>query len=117
MSRVVEVYRTQAGNCPVQDFPDTFDPKEGQKVLWVLRLIERLERVPITYLKKLVSTEDIWECRISAQRGIYRMLGFFIPGNRLIFTHGYSKKRQRTDPREIRRAKRYRQDYLDRHKE
>ena len=117
MSRIVEFYRTQAGKCPVQDFLDTLDPKEGQKVLWIFRLIGRLDRVPITYLKKLVSTKDIWECRISAQRGIYRIFGFFVRGNRLIFTHGYSKKSQRTDPREIRRAERYRQDYLDRHKE
>ena len=117
MSRIVEYYHTRVGNCPVQDFLDTLDPKEAQKVLWVFRLIERLDRVPITYLKKLVGTEEIWECRISAQRGIYRVFGFFIRGNRLILTHGYSKKRQRTDPREIRKAERYRQDYLDRHKE
>ena len=117
MSRIVEYYHTRVGNCPVQDFLDTLDPKEAQKVLWVFRLIERLDRVPITYLKKLVGTEEIWECRISAQRGIYRVFGFFIRGSRLILTHGYTKKRQRTDPREIRKAERYRQDYLDRHKE
>jgi len=117
MARIVEFYRTQAGKCPVQDFLGTLEDKEAQKVLWVFRLIGRLDRVPITYLKKLVGTEEIWECRISTQRGIYRVFGFFIRGNKLILTHGYYKKTQRTDQREIRRAERYRQDYLDRHKE
>jgi phage-related protein len=117
MARIVEFYRTQAGKCPVQDFLGTLEDKEAQKVLWIFRLIERLDRVPITYLKKLVGTEDVWECRISTQRGIYRVFGFFVRGDKLILTHGYSKKTRRTDPREIRRAERYRQDYLDRHKE
>jgi len=117
MARIVEFYHTQAGKCPVQDFLGTLEDKEAQKVLWIFRLIGRLDRVPITYLKKLVGTEEIWECRISTQRGIYRVFGFFVRGNKLILTHGYSKKTRRTDPREIRRAERYRQDYLDRHKE
>lgn len=117
MARIVEFYRTQDGKCPVEDLLDALDDKEAQKVLWVLRLIERLDRVPPKYLKKLIDTEDIWECRIPAQRGTYRLFAFFIGGNRLIVTHGYSKKTQRTGRREIRRAERYRQDYLNYHQE
>ena len=117
MIRLVEFYRTEDGECPVQDFLDVLDDKEVQKVLWVFRLIERLDRVPVNYLKKLIGTEEIWECRVSTQRGIYRIFGFFLGGNRLIVTHGYSKKTQKTDPREISRAERYRHDYLNRRKE
>ncbi len=37
--------------------------KQAQKVLWVLRLVEKLEHVPGQDLKKLINTEDIWEVR------------------------------------------------------
>ncbi len=93
------------------------EDKEAQKVLWVFRLIERIDRVPTSYLKKLTNTEDIWECRIPTLRGTYRVFGFFIQGNTLVVTHGYSKKTQRTDPREIQRAERYKRNYLTRQKE
>ena len=59
----------------------------------------------------------IGECRIPTQRENYRFFGFYIKGNRLILTHGYLKKTQRTDPREIRRAENCMRDHLNRHRE
>jgi len=94
-----------------------FYGKEAQKVLWVFRLIERIDRVPVKYLKKLAGSDDIWECRVLTRLGTYRIFSFFFRGDRLVVTHGYSKKTQKTDPREIRRAERYRLDYLRRHEE
>ena len=80
-----------------------------------MRLLERLDRVPTQHFKKLVGTEDIWECRIETASGGYRVFSFFFQGDRVIFTNGYSKKSQKTDPREIERAERYRRDFLSRH--
>jgi phage-related protein len=117
MPREIVFYRTHDRRCPVEDFLGALDPKESQKVLWVLRLIGRIDRVPANHFKKLVGTDDIWECRISAQKGTYRLFGFFVQGNRFILTHGYSKKTQKIDSREIRRAETYRQEYLGRYKE
>jgi len=117
MSRTIEFYRTENGRCPVEEFLDSLNDKEAQKVLWVLRLIERLDRVPSKYFKKLVNTDEIWECRVSTHTGTYRFFSFFFKGNRLIVTHGYLKKTQKTNPREIRRAEKYRQEYLNSHRE
>lgn len=114
---VIEFYCTKDQRCPFGDFLGKLAPKESQKVLWVFRLIERIDRVSSNYFKKLIGTANIWECRIPTQRGAYRFFGFFIQGNRFILTHGYSKKTQKTDLREIRRAETYKQDYLNRHKE
>ena len=115
MARVVEFYRTEQGTYPVREFLDALGSKEAQKVLWVFRLIERVDRVPVKYLKKLVGSDDIWECRVPTYAGTYRIFSFFFQGNRLVVTHGYAKKTQKTDPRQIRRAERYRLDYLRRH--
>jgi len=38
--------------------------KVAQKITWVLRLLEDLEAIPSSYFKKLVGTEEIWECRV-----------------------------------------------------
>ena len=114
MGRTVEFYRTTDGKCPVREFLDRLDGSDAQKVLWAFRLIERIERVPRAYLKKLAGTDGIWECRVRTTAGSYRFFSFFVEGGNLIVTHGYSKKTSKTNRREIRRAERYRQEYLTR---
>ena len=44
MSRAIIFYRTMDGKCPVQDFLDALPGKVAQKVAWVLRLLEDLEK-------------------------------------------------------------------------
>ena len=114
VARRIEYYRTRAGACPVEDFLDSLSPLEERKALWVLRLIEDLDRIPREYLKKLHDTEEIWECRIRSGSNAYRIFGFFFQGNTLVLTHGYNKKSQKADPRQLRRAENYRRDYLSR---
>ena len=114
MSRIVEFYRTEDGTCPVQEFIDRLNGSDAQKVLWVFRLIERIDRVPKQYLKKLTGTHEIWECRVRTSSGAYRFFSFFVRGDRLIITHGYSKKTNKTDPKEIQKAEQYRKAYLTR---
>jgi len=114
MERVIRFYRTPTGRCPVEEFLDHLEGKEAQKVLWVLRLIERLERVPRKYFDKLTDSEEIWEVRTLAHKGLYRLFAFFLQGDTLIVAHGYVKQSRKTDPVEIHRAERYRREYLSR---
>ena len=44
-----------------------------------------------------------------------RNLYFFFVGSKIIVTHGFRKKTQKTPPGEIERAKEYRKDYLAKH--
>ena len=90
--RIVNFYRTESGNCPLEDFLDSLSGKQAKKVVWVLRLIEELDNVPGQYLKKLVSTEDIWEVRVQFGGDIFRLLGFFDGSTLLILTNGFVKK-------------------------
>lgn len=75
--RKIIFYRTEPGNCPVEEFLDSLFGKQAQKVVWVLRLIEELNPIPDQYFKKLVNTEDIWEVRVGIGSSIFRLLGFF----------------------------------------
>ena len=114
MGKTVIFYRTADGKCPVQDFLDSLPGNVAQKVTWVLNLIEDIDGVPVTYFKKLVGTEDIWECRIQLGSNAYRIFCFFDGHSVVVLTHGMIKKTQKTPRGEIDRAEAYRRDYLQR---
>lgn len=114
MARNIIFYRTESGMCPVEKFLDSLQPKVVQKVSWVLKLIQEIDLVPSQYFKKLIGTEDLWECRISIQSSAYRIFSFFSESNTLVLTNGYSKKSQKIDRTQIKLAEAYRRDFLDR---
>lgn len=112
----VNFYRTSSGRCPVEEFLDSLNGKQAQKVVWVLQLIEDLDTLPRQYLKKLVNTDDIWEVRVQFGGNIFRLLGFFDGDELLILTSGFAKKTQKTPPQEIATAEQRKRDYLRRRK-
>jgi phage-related protein len=113
VNKTVIFYRTVDGKCPVQEFLDSLPGKVAQKIAWVLRLLEDLDIVPSSYFKKLVGTEEIWECRIQFGSNAYRIFCFFMD-HLVVLTHGFVKKSQRAPIHEIERAEVYRRDFLRR---
>lgn len=114
MGRIVTFYRTSDGKCPIQEFLDSLPGKVAQKVTWVLSLLEDLEVVPSSYFKKLVGTEEIWECRVQFGSNAYRIFCFFVDNSVVMLTHGFIKKSQKTPKSEIEKAEAYRRDFLKR---
>ncbi len=114
--RTIEFYRLPNGKSPIEEFLDSLTGKQAQKVLWVLQLIEELERVPRQYFKKLIDREGIWEVRVQFGNDIFRLLGFFYGGALLILTNGFAKKTQATPAQEITLALRRKNEYLTRRK-
>lgn len=112
--REILFYRTKSGECPVEDFLDTLDGKQAQKVAWVMQAVEELEKVPTTYLKKLVNTKGIWEIRVQMGSNIFRFLGFFNQGDFIVLTNGFQKKTQKTPKSEILLSEHRKLDYLER---
>jgi phage-related protein len=110
--RTVNFFRTESGNCPVEEFLDSLSGKQVRKVIWVLRLIEELEVVPGQYLKKLVNTDDIWEIRVQFGGDIFRLLGFFDGSKLLILTNSLAKKTQKMPRQEIELATRRKNEYM-----
>lgn len=114
MNRTVIFYKTIDGKCPIQNFLDSLPSKAGQKVTWVLSLLEELDIVPSLYFKKLIGTEEIWECRVQFGSDTYRILCFFADDSAVVLTHGFIKKSQKTPKQEIEKAEAYRRDFLER---
>lgn len=46
MIRSVEFYQTEQGSYPLRKFLGSLNGKDAQQILWVFRLIERVDRVP-----------------------------------------------------------------------
>jgi hypothetical protein len=61
--REIEFYRTASGRCHFGEFLGTLFDKQAEKILWVLRLVKRLDPVPKQYFKLLLDTDGIWEVR------------------------------------------------------
>ena len=57
----------------------------------------------------------IFELRAKVGTDISRVLYFFYYEGRIVLTHGFIKKTQRTPAGEIETAKKYRRDYIERH--
>ena len=98
----------------MEEFLDSLSGKQAQKVVWVLRVVEELDRVPEQYLKKLVGTADLWEVRAQHGGDAFRLLGFLDGDELVVLVSGFVKKTQRTPQREIARAEERKRDYLSR---
>ena len=112
--REIQFYRAASGHCPVEEFLESLPGKQAQKVVWVLGLVEELERVPKQYFKKLIGTEDLWEVRAQHGGDTFRLLGFFDGPKVVVLVSGFAKKSQKTPGPEIVRAEQRKRDYLSR---
>lgn len=109
----VVFYKKQNGTVPVEDFLQSLDMKMQAKVV---RAIDMLKvngyelREP--YSKSL--GDGIFELRVQVATDISRVLYFFVVNGKVVLTHGFIKKTEKTPLSEIDRAKRYRKDYEER---
>jgi len=76
----------------VQEFFDSLDDKQAEKILWVLRLVRECDRVPKQYLKKLVNTDGLWEIRTSQSGNTFRLIGFFDGDQLIVFNQRISEE-------------------------
>lgn len=109
----IEYYKKIDGRCPTKEFMDSLDEKMRAKLLRLQMLLENNGyemREP--YSKHL--EEGIFELRGQQGNNIARVLYFFIVGRKIIITNGFVKKTQQTPKKEIKLAKQYRKDYMER---
>lgn len=108
MSYEVEYYELPDGSRPAEEFILAQDVKMQAKIFMALK--GPMLREPFS--KPL--GEGIFEVRAKQGTDISRVLYFFVVGKKVILTNGFVKKTQKTPPREIEKAKRYRADHQQR---
>jgi len=84
-----------------------------KKIDWSILLIRTMRIVPEKYLKHLTNTNGLWEIRVSAGNGIFRIFCFFDKGNLIILLSGFQKKTQKTPKTEIKRAEKLKKEYYE----
>jgi phage-related protein len=93
------------------NFYDGQTIKVQQKILWTLRVIEDLERIPEMYFKHLEGTDGLYEIRVQSGSDIFRIFCFFDNNNLVVIGHGFQKKTQKTPDKEIQRAEKIKREY------
>jgi phage-related protein len=114
MSRFeIEFYETASGEQPAKEFLLSLDKKMRAKMTGMISLLQNNGyelREP--YSKHL--SQGIFELRAKVGSDITRVMYFFYVDQHIILTNGFIKKTQKTPPKEIEKAKKYRADYLSR---
>lgn len=94
-----------------QAFFDMQSKKVKAKIVWILDLVQDLERVPETYLKHIENTDGLYEIRVQLGSNIYRIFCFFDKGQLVVLANGFQKKTQKTPKKEIEMAIKIKTEY------
>lgn len=108
----IQYFISSSGVNPVKDFIDSLEYKQKIKIFHIFKLIIEygVNSIP-QHIKKLSGT-PLWEIRILGKDNI-RILYIIFRRETVLLLHGFIKKTQKTNPKEINIAiKRYRQWFL-----
>jgi len=109
----VEYYVKSEGNIPVVEFLDSLNYKQVAKILREIQLLE----MNGNYLRDPHSKalrNGIFELRTQYDGTCLRIFYFFAEKKKIILTHGFVKKIQKTPSKQINTAIEYRNEYLKR---
>lgn len=107
----LEFYKSAAGEVPAEEWLESQREKIQQKFAALFAWIGDHGKIwNEQKFKHLTGTTQLFEFK--ADDG--RVLCFFISGKRLIITHGFSKKSDKTPVGEIERAESIKSDFLKR---
>jgi phage-related protein len=108
-------FQLSSGEKPVKVF---INEQEGSTQVKIIRLLEHMEefgtRVGAPHVKKLVGTE-LWELRILGANNI-RIFYIAVEQQTFLMLHGFKKKTQKTEKKEIRLAEERLSEYRARKK-
>lgn len=85
--------------------------KVKQKIIWTLKIVETIDKIPAEYFKHLEGTNGLYEIRVQIGNNIFRIFCFFDEGKLVVLTNGFQKKTQKTPKREIEKALKIKMEY------
>ena len=106
-------YEKENGVAPAEEYINSLDDKMSAKVYRLLIMISKNGPDLREPYSKLLE-DGIFELRAQIGSDLSRVLYFFMTGRRVVITHGFTKKTQKTPRSEINKAKTYRKEYLER---
>lgn len=100
MITVIKYFTYQSGANPVKDFINSLETKQKIKVFHILNIIIKygIKSIP-QHIRKLTGM-PLWEIRILGKDNI-RIIYFIQQKEIIMLLHGFIKKSQKTDPKDI----------------
>jgi len=95
-----------------QEFYFDADDKLKEKIGYVFRLIQTVDKVPEKFLKHLEGKNGLYEIRIEVGNNIYRIFCCFDKGNLIVLFNAFQKKSQKTPTQEIALAEKLKTEYF-----
>ena len=96
-----------------QDFYDKQRPKVKKRIIWTLKVIEDVDRIPETYFKHIEGSDGMYEIRVQSGNDIFRIFSFFDKNRLIIVGHGFQKKTQKTPQSQLDMAEKIRKEYYE----
>jgi len=111
----IEYFVSENGKSPVKDFIDSLSAESKAKFIFIADLLTEYGlEVREPYVKPITGSRKLFEMRIKDRQNIHRIFYFAFTGRKLIFLHGFTKKTDKTPPREIDIAETRMRNYLSR---
>ena len=99
----IEYYKTKSKKSPVEEFILNLDVKTQNKIVDALALLKEFGvTLSLPHVKKVTET-SLWELRIIGKNNI-RFFYIARTEKTFLILHGFQKKKQKTDKREIKVA-------------
>ncbi len=95
-----------------QEFYLKVNDSVREKIGYVFRVIETVDRVAEKFLKHIEGTDGLYEIRIESGSNIYRIFCCFDRGNLVVLFKGFQKKTQQTPRQEIELAEKLKIEYF-----
>ncbi len=116
MTKIIELdfYMKENGKIPVQDFLYSLNPKLRAKAFSDIELLKQLGtelREPYVKPIKGKDNKGLYELRIKFSSDIARIFYFTYYNNKFVLLHGFIKKTTKTPQGEIKKARKYMEDY------
>ncbi len=93
------------------DFFEKQQEKIKDKILWTIKLVETIDKIPAEYFKHLEGTNGLYEIRVQSGNNIFRIFCFFDEGKLVILINGFQKKTQKAPKNEIVKALKIKTEY------
>ena len=95
-----------------QEFYLKVNDNVKEKIGYVFRVIETVDKVSEKFLKHIEGTDGLYEIRIELSSNIYRIFCCFDKGNLVVLFNSFQKKTQKTPRQEIELAEKLKNEYF-----
>ena len=107
MNRQVVLFERADGTIPVEVFLKSLAPKEQQKLIWGLKILEDGFPLKEPYFKKITGHDGLWELRVTFGGNAFRIY-FFEQSNVLVVALcGFQKKNDKEQQKHVEQASQY----------